>query len=52
MRNRWDMIAHCTMWIATSFAIIVGLYVTRDSNCLFAFAIPAILQIVSRVTNF
>ena len=33
-------IAFASMWFATSFAVAVGLYFTKDPSCLWALVIP------------
>lgn len=33
--------AWAIMWIATSVAIIAGMYITKNANCLWAFLLPA-----------
>ena len=33
--------AWAIMWIATSIAIIAGMYITKNANCLWAFLLPA-----------
>jgi hypothetical protein len=33
--------AWAVMWIATSIAIIAGIYITKNANCLWAFLLPA-----------
>ena len=32
------------IWAATSIAIIVGIIITKNANCLWAFFVPALLS--------
>lgn len=38
---KWTMIANSVVWISSSIAILGTVYITKDSNCLWAFLIPA-----------
>jgi len=39
---KWAYIAYGTAWIVTAFAISVGIYLTHNTYCLWAFLIPAL----------
>jgi len=39
--NPWLYVAYAVAWIATSFAVGVGIYITQNPICLFAMLIPA-----------
>lgn len=36
--------AYAIMWVATSAAVIGGLIITRDANCLWALLIPSLVS--------
>lgn len=40
--------AWAIVWVAVSVAVITGLYLTRDSNCLWAFVLPALISVKTR----
>lgn len=33
--------AYACAWIATGIAVVAGVYITKNANCLWAFLIPA-----------
>ena len=35
-------------WIATAIAVIVALFLTKEPKCLFAFILPASLELVHK----
>jgi hypothetical protein len=44
MKNAWPYIAYAFAWIATGIAVAVGIYFTKDANCLWAMLIPAMIS--------
>jgi hypothetical protein len=45
MDRKWAYIAYGMVWLATGFAVAVGIYVTKNPNCLWAMLIPAITSL-------
>lgn len=37
--------AYTVMWIAVSVAVIAGLIITQNTNCLWAFLIPGLIKL-------
>ena len=44
MKNSWPFIAYSFAWIATGFAVAVGIYITKNAGCLWAMLIPALIS--------
>ena len=39
---------YAIIWVAVSLAIIAGIFITKNANCLWAFFIPAFISAESR----
>ncbi len=48
MNIKWMWIAYAFCWISVSFAVAVGIYYTKNPNCLWAFLIPACISFSTR----
>ncbi len=40
-KDKLPYIAYAIVWVAVSVAVIVGLIITKNANCLWAFCLPA-----------
>ena len=45
--NKWAYIAYGMAWIATAFAVAVGIYYTKNASCLWAMLIPGFISLTS-----
>jgi hypothetical protein len=45
MKDNWVYIGYACAWIATGVAVAVGVYITKNPNCLWALLIPTLISI-------
>ena len=48
MDNKWLYIAYSASWVATGFAVSIGIYFTKQPLCLWAMIIPLFISISSK----
>jgi hypothetical protein len=45
MKNSWAYIAYGMIWMATAVAVGIGIWITKNPNCLWAMLIPGLISL-------